>query len=74
MVITEKAEIGDMHFRKTYSDQHLIIKKNGTDELYEEAYDVLDSSYNYEETDKPILPVVPVGSVENVGESENTIA
>ena len=74
MVITEKAEIGDMHFRKTYSDQHLIIKKIGTDELYEEAYDVLDSSYSYEEIEEPMPSIASVGSVENVGESENTIA
>lgn len=34
---------------KTYSDENFMIRKVGTDELYEEAIDV--ENYEYEETD-----------------------
>ena len=37
---------------KTYSDENFMIRKVGTDELYEVAIDV--ESYVYEETDKKI--------------------
>lgn len=36
-------------YRK-YSDQNYTIKKVGTDEVYEEAIDVEDAPYEYEET------------------------
>ena len=39
---------------KTYSDEGYMIKKVGTDELYEEAIDVEDATYEYEETDEYI--------------------
>lgn len=35
---------------RTYSDAGYTIKKVGTDEVYEEAIDVEDASYEYEET------------------------
>ena len=35
---------------RTYSDKGYMIKKLGTDELYEEAIDVESSTYEYEET------------------------
>ena len=35
---------------KIYSDADFIIKKIGTDELYEEAIDVEDAPFEYEET------------------------
>ena len=37
-----------------YSDQGLRIRKVGTDEEYDEAFDVLDSNYEYEETEEVI--------------------
>lgn len=39
---------------KTYSDKGYMIKKVGTDEIYEEAIDVEDTSYKYEETTEPV--------------------
>ena len=39
---------------KTYSDEGYMIKKVGTDELYEEAIDVESSTYEYEETTEPV--------------------
>ena len=39
-------------FRKTYSDAHYKIRKVGTDEVYGEAVDPIDSDREYEETDE----------------------
>ena len=52
MIIVEKVTIGDREFTRTYSDSNKKIRKVGTDEVYSEAYDVLD--FQYEETDENI--------------------
>lgn len=39
---------------KTYSDQHLKIKQVETNIIFEEAIDVENAPYSYEETDKKI--------------------
>lgn len=39
---------------KTYSDENYRIRKVGTNEIYDEAIDVEDSDYEYEETDEKI--------------------
>lgn len=39
---------------KSYSDSGFYIKKIGTQEIYDEAIDVENSPYIYEETDKKI--------------------
>jgi hypothetical protein len=39
-------------FIRHYSDQNLLIRKIGTDEIYTDAMDVPD--YQYEETDMPL--------------------
>lgn len=39
---------------KTYSDQNLMIRKVGTDEVYSEAIDIETAPFTYEETDIPI--------------------
>ena len=52
MIIVEKVTIGDREFTRTYSDSNKKISKVGTDEVYSEAYDVLD--FQYEETDEDI--------------------
>lgn len=39
---------------KTYSDNGMIIRKIGTDELYSEAIDPKKFNRKYEETDIPI--------------------
>ena len=39
---------------KTYSDKNLKIKKIGTDEIYDDAIDVENSNYEYEETNEEI--------------------
>jgi len=45
-----KAEVLEQ-FKKTTSDSGYKIRKVGTDEVYDEAYDLLTSNYEYEETD-----------------------
>ena len=39
---------------RTYSDENYMIRKVGTEEIYEEAIDVENASYEYEETTEPI--------------------
>lgn len=39
---------------RTFSDLDMMIRKDGTDELYEEAVDIESSSDSYTETDIPI--------------------
>lgn len=39
---------------RTYSDNKVMIRKVGTDEIYDEAIDIETAPYVYEETDQPI--------------------
>lgn len=39
---------------RTYSDKGMQIRKVGTDEVYDEAIDIENAPYTYEETDMPI--------------------
>ena len=39
---------------RTYSDSNFMIKKVGTEEIYEEAIDVENAPYEYEETTEVI--------------------
>lgn len=39
---------------KTYSDSGFYIRKVGTEEVYDEAIDVENAHYTYEETDEKI--------------------
>lgn len=39
---------------RTYSDEDYKIKKIGTDEIYDEAIDIENASYKYEETTEKI--------------------
>jgi hypothetical protein len=39
---------------RTYSADGWMIRKVGTDEIYDEAIDVESSNYTYEETDTPV--------------------
>lgn len=39
---------------RTYSDNAVMIRKDGTDEVYDEAIDIEGASYTYSETDIPI--------------------
>lgn len=41
-------------FIRRYSDAGMYIRKVGTEELYDTAIDLIDSPFEYEETDIPI--------------------
>lgn len=56
MIIIEfykKREDG-INLYKTYSDENYMIRKIGTDEIYEEAIDIEGANFEYEETDEKI--------------------
>lgn len=54
MIISESYKDGK--FIRHYSDQGLMIRKVGTNEIYVEAVDLLDKGYQYKETDISIEP------------------
>lgn len=52
MIIKEIIELNGNIFTHTYSDERKLIRKIGTEEIYSEAYDVLE--FEYEETNELI--------------------
>lgn len=44
----------NINLYRTYSNEGLLIKKVGTDEIYEEAIDIENSGFSYEETEELI--------------------
>ena len=56
MIVKEFYETREdgINLYKTYSDENYRIRKVGTNEIYDEAIDVEDSDYEYEETDEKI--------------------
>lgn len=54
MIIQEIVTINDKQFKHTFSDANYYIQKEGTEEVYAEAFDVLTSTFTYVETDKQI--------------------
>ena len=54
MIQTEPMTINNHHLIRTYSDAGFKIRKNGTDEIYDEAIDPAGSGRTYTETDEPV--------------------
>ena len=54
MIVTEEVQFGKKTFKRTYSDKGLVIQKVGTEERYSEAIDILDSDFEYEETNEKV--------------------
>ena len=54
---------------KTYSDNGMMIRKKGTDELYSEAIDPKRFNREYEETD---IPIEQHEEIDEVLEDERT--
>ena len=52
MIKTEIVTIGTREFIRTFSDQSMMIERNGV--LYEEAIDPVNSGRNYSESSCPI--------------------
>ncbi len=55
-IVTEfyRTREDNINLYRTCSNSGLLIKKVGTEEIYEEAIDVENSGFSYEETDTPI--------------------
>ena len=54
MLKKEIITIEGIEFTRHYSDSGVFIRKIGTEELYEEALDLVPCPYTYEETAMPI--------------------
>lgn len=54
MIVQEIVTIDDKQFKHTFSDANYYIQKEGTQEIYAEAFDVMTSTATYIETDKQI--------------------
>jgi hypothetical protein len=54
MIVQEIVTIQDKQFKHTFSDANYYIQKEGTEEIYAEAFDVMASTATYVETDKQI--------------------
>lgn len=54
MLVTETRTIKDREYTYNYSDSGFYIERDGI--MYAEAYDPIDSSRVYTETDTPIEP------------------
>lgn len=54
MIKTESLTINSHALIRTYSDAGFKIRKDGTDEIYDEAIDPADSGRTYTETDESI--------------------
>ena len=50
MLKKETITIEGIEFTRHYSDSGVFIRKIGTEELYEEALDIVPCPYSYEET------------------------
>ena len=54
MIQTEPLTINNHALIRTYSDAGVKIRKDGTDEIYDEAIDPADSGRTYTETDEKV--------------------
>ena len=54
MIIKEfyKTRTDGVNLYRTYSDNRVMIRKIGTDEIYEEAIDIESGGFTYEETEE----------------------
>lgn len=49
-----KTRTDGVNLYRTYSDEDFKIKKIGTDEIYDEAVDIENAPYEYEETTEKV--------------------
>ena len=54
MIKTETRGLHGLEYKYTYSDAGYKIRQDGTGNIYDEAYDPLDTTRTYTETDIPI--------------------
>ena len=75
MIQTEyyKTRSDGVKLHRTYSDAEMMIRKDGTEEVYSEAIDVEGSGYTYTETEIPIEPEPDELTVEDTLEMLNEL-
>ena len=71
MIVTEQLIINDKQFTKTYSNQNMMIERDGVQ--YSEAIDPTEFGRTYIETDIPIEPVDPTAEAEKKAETDLTV-
>lgn len=54
MIVIEEVEIRNKSYKKTYSDEGYKLRQIETGLIYDEAIDMLESNYTYEEIDELI--------------------
>lgn len=54
MIIQEIVKLNNIELKHTFSSNHKYIKQVETNAIYDEAYDLLDFNYTYEEMDEII--------------------
>lgn len=54
MIVTEQIEINKRKLKRTYSDTNNRIRQIETGIIYDEAVDVLNAEFTYEETEEMI--------------------
>lgn len=62
MIVNEIVKLNNEEFKHTYSNENFYIRKKNTNEIYSDAYDLMETNYKYLETDDKI---------ENIGENIN---
>ena len=62
----------NINLYRTYSDEGLLIKKVGTEEIYEEAIDIENSGFSYEETEE-LIDTEYNAFVEKIKEEERNV-
>ena len=62
MIVTEQLIVNDKQFTKTYSNQNMMIERDGVQ--YSEAIDPTEFGRTYTETDIPIDPVEESDEIE----------
>lgn len=72
MIVTEQLIINDKQFTKTYSNQNMMIERDGVQ--YSEAIDPTEFGRTYTETDIPIEPVDPTAEAEKKAETDLTVS
>jgi hypothetical protein len=75
-IVTEfyRTREDNINLHRTYSNEGVLIKKVGTDEIYEEAIDIENSGFSYEETEELIEIEAEYNAfVEKVKEEERNV-
>jgi len=57
MIVQEEVKYRDKTFIHTYSNLRYRIKQSGTGIIYDEALDLPEAGYTYEETSEPITAI-----------------